>query len=170
MKTREQKKRTPQKNQAADCRHPLSEARPLPSSPRSCLGRRHGVGVEHGGQQVLDDLVLALLAGRLDLLDLDLGLAAGLLLGRLVSLGVLGLLVGPIDNIGWAVVAYLRFKLLELGLLLGLVLVNLFPGLVAGLSYALRPDCRRGLVGVNWGCLWRVVVGYIHSRAVIRQC
>lgn len=66
------------------------------SSPpaQSCLGRRHGVGGEHGRQQVLDHLVLALLAGRLDLLDLGFGLAAGLLLGGLVSLRVLEVGVG----------------------------------------------------------------------------
>lgn len=53
------------------------------------LGRRHGLDVKYGAQQVVDDLVLALLTSRLDLLDLGLSLLVRLLLGLLVSLGVL---------------------------------------------------------------------------------
>lgn len=45
--------------------------------------------LKDGLEQILDDLVLVLLAGLLDLLDLGLGLLVGLLLGLLVALGVL---------------------------------------------------------------------------------
>lgn len=52
-------------------------------------GGRDGLGLKDGLEEVLDDLVLALLAGGLDLLDLDVGLLVGLVLGGLVSLRVL---------------------------------------------------------------------------------
>lgn len=45
--------------------------------------------LENGLEQVVDDLGLALLAGGLDLLDLDIGFFVGLGLGLLVALGVL---------------------------------------------------------------------------------
>lgn len=61
----------------------------LPQLAYLPLGRWHGLDVEHGAQQVLDHLVLVLLASRLDLLDVGLGLLVRLLLGLLVSLGVL---------------------------------------------------------------------------------
>lgn len=61
----------------------------LPQLAYLSLGRWHGLDVEHGAQQVLDHLVLVLLASRLDLLDVGLGLLVRLLLGLLVSLGVL---------------------------------------------------------------------------------
>lgn len=61
----------------------------LPRLAYLSLGRRYGLDVKHGAQQVLDHLVLALLAGRLDLLDLGLSLLVRLLLCLLVSLGVL---------------------------------------------------------------------------------
>ena len=48
-----------------------------------------GLDLEHGLEQVLDDLGLALLAGLLDLLDARVGLLVGLVLGLLVSLVVL---------------------------------------------------------------------------------
>lgn len=48
-----------------------------------------GLDVEHGAQQVLDHLVLALLARILDLLDLLLSLLVCVLLGLLVPLRVL---------------------------------------------------------------------------------
>lgn len=111
---------------------PPSVASLGPLTPLS-LGRRHRVGVEHGRQQVLDHLVLVLLAGRLDLLDLGRRLAVRLLLGRLVALCVLGL------------------ELFELGLLGRLVLVNLLARLVARLSYALRADCS-WLVRIRSAC------------------
>lgn len=53
------------------------------------LGRRYRLDVEHSAQQVVDHLALVLLASLLDLLDLGLGLLVRLLLGLLVSLGVL---------------------------------------------------------------------------------
>lgn len=59
------------------------------SVAQSCRWRRHGLDVEHSTQQVTDDLVLALLALLLDLLDLVLGLFICFLLGFFVSLGVL---------------------------------------------------------------------------------
>ena len=53
-------------------------------------GRRgHGLDLEDGLEQVLDDLGLALLAGLLDLLDPGVGLLVGLVLGLLVALVVL---------------------------------------------------------------------------------
>lgn len=61
----------------------------LPQLAYLSLGRWHGLDVEHSAQQVLDHLVLVLLASRLDLLDVGLGLLVRLLLGLLVSLGVL---------------------------------------------------------------------------------
>ena len=84
-----QKQTEKKKQQTAKalCSCPNSKA--LLLSLRLCLGRRHGVGREHSGQQVLDDLILALLAGGLDLLDLGSGFAVGLLLGGLVALRVL---------------------------------------------------------------------------------
>ena len=45
--------------------------------------------LEHGLEQVLDDLVLVLLARLLDLLYASLGLLVGFVLGLLVPLGVL---------------------------------------------------------------------------------
>jgi hypothetical protein len=47
------------------------------------------VRVGDSRKQVLDDLVAVLLPSRLDLADLLIGLLVGLLLRRLVSLGVL---------------------------------------------------------------------------------
>lgn len=51
--------------------------------------RNLGLDVEHGAQQVLNHLVLALFARILNLLDLLLGLLVCVLLGLLVSLRVL---------------------------------------------------------------------------------
>lgn len=62
------------------------------------LGRRYGLDVKHGAQQVLDHLVLVLLASRLNLLDLGLGLLVRLLLGLLVSLGVLEPFARTVSN------------------------------------------------------------------------
>jgi hypothetical protein len=58
-------------------------------APSSGSRRGDGLGLEDSLKEVLDNLVLALLAGALDLLDLDLGLLVRLVLGGLVSLGVL---------------------------------------------------------------------------------
>lgn len=52
-------------------------------------GGRNGLNLEDGGQEVLDDGVLVLLARSIDLLDLLLGILARLVLGGLVSLAVL---------------------------------------------------------------------------------
>lgn len=54
-----------------------------------CLLRGHGLDVEHGAQQVLDDLVLVLFARVLDLLDLLFGFLVCVFLGLLVTLRVL---------------------------------------------------------------------------------
>jgi hypothetical protein len=89
---------------------------------------RHRLDVEDGLQQAVDDLGLALLAGALDLLDLDLGLLVRLALGRLVARGVL------------------RLELLELVLLVLAVGVYLLLGLVPGLADALGAEftcCER---------------------------
>jgi hypothetical protein len=45
--------------------------------------------LENSRQQIVDDVVLALLPGLLDLCNLHVGLLAGLRLGLLVSVGVL---------------------------------------------------------------------------------
>jgi len=47
------------------------------------------MNLKHSLEQVLDDLVLVLLAGLLDLLYASLGLLVGFVLGLLVPLGVL---------------------------------------------------------------------------------
>lgn len=93
------------------------------TNPRSSLGGRDRLHVEHGAEEVLDDASLALLPRGPDILDLLLGLLVGGVLGFLVALGVLGL------------------ELLVLVLLGGLVVCDLLLGLVAGLLDALRPDC-----------------------------
>lgn len=113
------------------------------------LGRRYGLDVKHGAQQVIDHLVLALLAGRLDLLDLGLGLLVCLLLGLLVSLGVLESFAGAVSHASpkrvhvYRVLAgfrpYLGLELLVLLLLGRPVLVYLLLGLVTGLLDTLCP-------------------------------
>ena len=117
-------------------------------------GRRgHGLDLEDGLEQVLDDLGLALLAGLLDLLDPGVGLPVGLVLGLLVALVVLYGWRGKSFRLAsvrlellavknrWGVGCfYLGLEFLEL-LFLGLaVVVDLLLGLVTGLAYPLGPD------------------------------
>lgn len=122
------------------------------------LGRRHRLDVEHGAQQVLDHLVLVLLASRLDLLDVGLGLLVRLLLGLLVSLGVLEPFARAVSHApsqvrvyrvkgSWRIILcvpralrpYLGLELLVLLLLGRPVLFYLLLGLVTGLLDTLRP-------------------------------
>lgn len=113
------------------------------------LGRRYGLDVKHGAQQVINHLVLALLAGRLDLLDLGLGLLVRLLLGLLVSLGVLESFAGAVSHASPKHVhiyrglggfrPYLGLEFLVLLLLGRPVLVYLLLGLVTGLLDTLCP-------------------------------
>lgn len=56
----------------------------------SCGSRRDRLDLEDGLQEVSYNLVLALLSGPLNLLDLSFGLLICLFLGCFVSLGVLG--------------------------------------------------------------------------------
>jgi hypothetical protein len=63
---------------------------PSTTFPRSwAFSRGGGIDLEDGGQKILDDLVLRLLAGYLDLTNLRLGLLVCFLLGLLVALCVL---------------------------------------------------------------------------------
>lgn len=124
----------------------------------SSPGRRHGLDVKHGTQQVLDHLILALATGLLDLLDLDLGFLVCLLLSLLVSLRVLivgahSVSISRMNSKGWPggttsqgggrglVCPYLSLELLELVLLSRPVLLYLLLGLITGLLDTLRPDC-----------------------------
>lgn len=127
----------------------------LPQLAYLSLGRWHGLDVEHGAQQVLDHLVLVLLASRLDLLDVGLGLLVRLLLGLLVSLGVLESFACTVsyasahvytsvqrdDNAlpALGLRAYLGLELLVLLLLGRPVLFYLLLGLVTGLLDTLCP-------------------------------
>lgn len=151
-------KQKKKKNQGS-ARHAHDHHKPRrhPSLSPSSLGRRHGVDPNDAAEQVLDDLVLMFLPGLLDLADLALGLLVRLVLGLLVALRVLCVCVvrarrtasekcttlplpppPPLLSI-----TYLGLELLELGLLLGLVLLDLLLGLVASLLDALGPVWRR---------------------------
>lgn len=69
---------------------PLARRPPSFSQPQcTCSGDRCRMRLKDSRQQVVDDLVLALLPGLLDLGDLHVGLLASLLLGLLVAVGVL---------------------------------------------------------------------------------
>lgn len=56
----------------------------------SCGSRGDRLHLENGLQEISYDLVLALLSGPLDLLDLSFCLLVRLILGCFISLGVLG--------------------------------------------------------------------------------
>lgn len=114
--------------------------------------RRHRVNLEHGIQQIVHHLALALLPRRLDLADLGLRLLVGLVLGRLVALCVLR----PLDQScphprGKGGETHLSLKLLELGLLLGTVRLDLLFGLVARFPHFLGAVWERGVLGAVRG-------------------
>lgn len=127
----------------------------LPQLAYLSLGRWHGLDVEHGAQQVLDHLVLVLLASGLDLLDVGLGLLVCLLLGLLVSLGVLESFARTVSHASSVCMhlyrreddtlrpsglcSYLGLELLVLLLLGRSVFVYLLLGLVTGLLDTLCP-------------------------------
>lgn len=65
------------------------KSRLVPFAQRSGRCRRHGLDIEDGAKEVLDDVGLSLGAGLLDDLDLLLCILVGLGLGLCVALAVL---------------------------------------------------------------------------------
>lgn len=121
-------------------------------------------GVKHSLEQIIDDLVLVLLARLPDLGDLSVGLLVGFFLGGLVALGVLYFPLAPSPPLFSLQKTNLGLKLLVLLLLLGAVGFNLLFGFVAGFTDALGAVCF-----FVSGCSIGVVVwegdGNVHSRA-----
>lgn len=113
--------------------------------------RNNRFDLEDSLQQVLNDFVLSLLASLLDLLYLDLGILARILLSFLISAGVLypktlALVPQAVFAIASASgsrgvkvpsTAYLSLELLELVFLSFPIFINLFLGLVSCLLYTL---------------------------------